>query len=99
MIIEIYILIQCLILILLFLGWKDNHPLYWTFAFVFSSVLVFSSYNIEYVVMVLQTDGILSTNIVSLAFPILSYINIMLGMFAMLMFFVDVFNPEETTKR
>ncbi len=95
MIIEIYILIQCLILILLFLGWKDNHPMYWTLAFIFSAIQVFASYNIEYVVMVFS-DSVLTSNIVSLSFPILSYINIMLAMIAMLMFFWDIFNPKES---
>jgi len=91
MIIEIYIMIQCLIILLMFFGWKDNHPMFWVLGFIFSSLQVFSSYNIEYVVMVLS-DSVLTAHVMSLPFPILSYINIMLAGICLLMFFWDLFS-------
>ena len=95
MIIELYILFQVLVLILLFLGWKDNHPMYWAMAFVFSGIQIFTSYNIEYVVMIYTNMGVLTSNIVSLYFPILSYINIFLCLLSATMFMWDIFNPKE----
>ena len=93
-----YIMIQCLILILMFFGWKDNHPMYWVLGFIFSAIQIFTSYNIEYVVMVLS-DNVLSGHTISMAYPILSYINIMFAMICMLMFFWDIFNPSRSLER
>ena len=95
MIIEIYILFQVLVLILLYLGWSNGHPMYWALGFVFSGIQIFTSYNIEYIVMVYSNLGVLTSNIVSLSFPILSYINMLFAVLSVTMLMWDVFNPKE----
>jgi len=96
MIIEMYFLIECLVLTLLFLGWIKEHPIYWALACIFSAINIFTSYSIEYVIHVISSGGLVTTTITSLSFPILSYINIMFFVLGLLFFFLDIFNPKET---
>jgi hypothetical protein len=95
MIIEMYIIFQVLVFLLLYLGWKDKSPIYWILSFIFSSIQVFTSYNIEYIVMVYSNLGELTSEIVSYSFPILSYVNIIFVAVSLIMFFWDIFNPKE----
>jgi len=98
MIIELYIIFQVLILILLYLGWKEKHPIFWIFSFIFSGIQIFTSYNIEYIVMIYENTGVLTSNIVNLSFPILSYVNILFLVVSITMFMWDIFNPREVER-
>jgi len=98
MIIEMYMIFQVLVFLLLFLGWIYKSPIYWILCFIFSSVQIFTSYNIEYIVMVYSSLGELTSHIVSLSFPILSYVNFVFLTISITMFFWDIFNPKEVKR-
>ncbi len=83
----------------MFLGWSNGHPLYWIVAFIFSAVNIFESYNLQYVVNIVDILGNLTTEVSSVAFPILSYINIFLAALCLVLFFWDIFNPKQDLKR
>ena len=97
MIIEFYFLIEILILLLLFLGWFKEHPIFWVLGFVFSAVQIFTSYNIEYVVMVY--DGTLSSEIISMSYPVLSFINMLFLAICLIMLFADIFTNKSGYNR
>jgi hypothetical protein len=95
MIIELYIIFQTLVILLLYLGWKNGHPMYWAMSLVFSGIQIFTSYNVEYVVMIYSNIGELTSELVNYSFPLLSYINILFLMISITMFVWDIFNPKE----
>lgn len=98
MIIEFYILFEILLLLLLYFGWRDKHPIFWILSFIFSGIQIFTSYNIEYIVMIYDNSEVLTSNIVNMSFPILSYINILFLVISIVMFMWDIFNPREVER-
>ena len=98
MIIEMYILFQIFLLVLMALGWFNQHPIFWAMGFVFGALQVFTSYSIEYVIHSVDFAGVVTTTISTLYFPILSYVNILLSLLCFVFFFVDIFYTKETSR-
>lgn len=98
MIIELYILFQTLLILLLYLGWRNSHPMYWALALIFSGIQIFTSYNIEYIVMIYSNTGELTSHLANYSFPLLSYINMLFLTMSVVMFMWDIFNPREVER-
>jgi hypothetical protein len=93
MIIEIFILLQVFTIILFLIAWYKQEPMMWVMAFIFSSINIFTSYNVEYVVMTFS-KGVLAQNIISISYPVVSYINMIFLAASIIMFFWDIYNPQ-----
>jgi len=93
LIIEIFILLQCFTIVLFLLAWYRQEPMMWVLGFIFSAINIFASYNVEYVVMTFS-KGVLEQNMISMSYPVVSYINMIFLAISMLMFFWDIFDPR-----
>jgi hypothetical protein len=93
MIIELFIFFQVIVIILFFMAFFTKQPLIWVLTIIFSGIVMFACYNVEYSVNYFNVD----TNNYEIAtisrdFGYLMSVNMIFFGLGIVMFFFDMFD-------
>jgi hypothetical protein len=99
MIIELFIFLQILALVFLFLGFFKGNVLFYALALFLFGVQIFTSYNIEYIVTVVKSNGTIVSSMINYVSTTTSYINILFFAITLILLMYDFIMGNAEIKR
>lgn len=94
MIIELYVLLQILAFVIFLISWFRRDLILWVLGLIIFAVQTFTSNNIQYLVSIVDSFGNITTESIQIVNQPMMWINILFGLLCLVMFFWDIFNPD-----
>jgi hypothetical protein len=93
MLVEMYIIFQILVIVLFFVSFFTKQELLWVVTLVFSGVMMYTSYNVEYYIYEFNsTVGAYNAVVISHSYPYLMGLNLVFLSLSLILGLFDTFD-------
>lgn len=99
MIYDIFIFLEVLAIIFLILGFFKGNVIFYAISLVLFGLNIFTAYNIEYIVNVVQLNGSITTHLINYVSTSTSYVNVLFFSVNLILLFYDLWMGNAEVKR